>query len=367
MSEAAVIRVLHVDDEPEFCDLAETFLEREDDEIAVETATSAAAALERLAATHVDCVVSDYDMPGQTGIEFLEAVRHAHHELPFILFTGKGSEEIASEAISAGVDDYLQKGGPDRYVLLANRIRNLVERARTRQAVAEGQERFRLLVEESTDVILVVGNDATIRYASPSAEQVLGRTPIELEGTSGFDPIHPDDEAQVMQQFADLVEFPDRRQTVEFRYERPDGSFIWAEARGRNLLDDPYVEGIVVYTRDVTDRRRREERFRAVFEHSPEAMIITDDDGTYVDANPAAMDLLGFGEEDLSNRPVGTLVADAFDYDSVLDDLRAEEQTEGRVPIVRPDGEERRIAYRSTASILDGEHLSILRDVTEAS
>ena len=98
------IRVLHVDDDPAFVDLAATFLEREDDRIEVLTATNAEVGLDRLD-EGVDCIVSDYEMPRLDGIEFLERVRAAGDDRPFILFTGKGSEEIASEAISAGVTD----------------------------------------------------------------------------------------------------------------------------------------------------------------------------------------------------------------------------------------------------------------------
>ena len=76
-------------------------------------------------------MVTDYDMPGRDGIEFLEAVREEHPELPFILFTGKGSEAVASETISAGVTDYLQKeAGTEQYAALATRIRNVVTRYR---------------------------------------------------------------------------------------------------------------------------------------------------------------------------------------------------------------------------------------------
>jgi len=153
-------------------------------------------------------------MPGRTGIELLEAVRATHADLPFVLFTGKGNEEITSEAISAGVTDYLQKTrGTDQYAVLANRIVNLVEKYRAEQ----DRERYRILVEESTDAILVVGADGTIRYATPSAEPTLSRTPDELVGTSGFEPIHPDDRARVAEAFAELVDHPGGHRTTEFR------------------------------------------------------------------------------------------------------------------------------------------------------
>ncbi|PSP89924.1 HTR-like protein, partial [Halobacteriales archaeon QS_4_66_20] len=106
------IQILHVDDDPDFGDLVATFLERENEEFEVIQKTSAGDALDRLDRdAGVDCIISDYDMPGKNGIDFLEAVRDEFPELPFILFTGKGSEEVASDAISAGATDYLQKGG----------------------------------------------------------------------------------------------------------------------------------------------------------------------------------------------------------------------------------------------------------------
>lgn len=135
------LRVLHVDDEPDFTDVTASSLEREEPRLTVETATSASEGLELLATHDFDCVVADYDMPGRNGLELLGAVRDVEPALPFILFTGKGSEEVASEAISAGVTDYIQKRtGGDSYTLLANRIRNAVERYHAQRAIEDLHE-----------------------------------------------------------------------------------------------------------------------------------------------------------------------------------------------------------------------------------
>ncbi|WP_158056179.1 hybrid sensor histidine kinase/response regulator [Halorussus halophilus] len=134
----ANVRVLLVDDDPDLADLSATYLERVRDGFDVTVETNPAAALGRLADERVDCVVSDYDMPEMDGLTFLDAVRDDHPTLPFVLFTGKGSEEIASEAISAGVTDYLQKeSGSDQYEVLANRVENAVERQRAEARAAE--------------------------------------------------------------------------------------------------------------------------------------------------------------------------------------------------------------------------------------
>jgi len=103
------IRVLHVDDEPSIVELTETQLEQKADQFIVETALSADEGLEALRDSPPDCIVSEYNMPGMDGIEFLQAVRKEYPDLPFILFTGRGSETVASEAIAAGVSDYIQK------------------------------------------------------------------------------------------------------------------------------------------------------------------------------------------------------------------------------------------------------------------
>jgi PAS domain S-box-containing protein len=148
------IRVLHVDDEPDFTDLAAIYLQRASDRLTVESATSADEALSTLSQTEFDCVISDYDMPGQNGLEFLQAVRTAEYDLPFILFTGKGSEEVASEAVAAGATDYLQKRpGTEQYELLANRITNAVEQNRSTQRAAN-LERIRRMIQDVNQVLV---------------------------------------------------------------------------------------------------------------------------------------------------------------------------------------------------------------------
>ncbi|MFB6156289.1 MAG: GAF domain-containing protein [Haloferacaceae archaeon] len=189
------IHVLHVDDDPDFRSLAAELIERADERFEVAGAGDADEGLERLSSDPVDCVVSDYEMPGRDGIEFLRAVREEYPDLPFVLFTGKGSEGVASEAISAGVTDYLRKGtGTDQYALLANRVRNAVESRRARRR-AERQERIndlirdinrRLVEAETADAIeetvceALAGSEsyrfAWIGEPDPETEEVVPRT-----------------------------------------------------------------------------------------------------------------------------------------------------------------------------------------------
>jgi len=138
------IHVLHVDDNPDFTDITATYLERTDDRLTVGTAHSATEALSQFDSERIDCIVSDYEMPGRDGIELLQAVRERAPDFPFILFTGKGSEEIASEAISAGVTDYLRKrSSTEQYELLATRIDTAVGQYRAERELERQNDLFR--------------------------------------------------------------------------------------------------------------------------------------------------------------------------------------------------------------------------------
>ena len=144
-AEPDAIQVLLVDDDQDFGTLASTLLESESDRIETTTETDPQAVLDEIDLDGVDCIVSDYRMPELNGIELLEAVREEYPQLPFILFTGKGSESVAQTAMAAGVSDYIVKdGSPGQYAISANRIENLVEQYRTRQQAARQRRLDRL-------------------------------------------------------------------------------------------------------------------------------------------------------------------------------------------------------------------------------
>ena len=219
------IRVLHVDDDPDFADMAATFLEREDDRFEVLTATGVDAGLDRLVEEGVDCVVSDYDMPGRNGIEFLETVRSERPKLPFVLFTGRGSEEIASRAISAGVTEYLQKrGGTDQYTVLANRIANSVRAFRAETAVTRSEERYHNLVDTAPIPIIVFDRRREMVYSNDAAVEFFDAdTPADLDGRTVTDFLHPDDRERAAARFERLMTEDVSLSETEFRLRTVDG------------------------------------------------------------------------------------------------------------------------------------------------
>ena len=311
---AEPIRVLHIDDQPDFTAMAAEFLERADERLEIVTAASASEGMDRLRSDSIDCIVSDYDMPETDGIALLEEVRAEFGELPFILYTGKGTEEVASEAISTGVTDYLQKKtGTEQYAVLRHRIVNAVDRYRTHHALEVNKQRFRTLVEESTDAIFIVGPDGTFEFVTPAVERVLGYKADDLIGRNGFDNIHPDDRERVQERFMALVADTDDAAEVEYRYRHADDHWVWIEARGRNLLQDDVIEGIVVYARDVTDRHQREEqmeRQERILETLGDAVYALDAEGRITELNDRAEELLGYSREELVGEPVSVVLSD---------------------------------------------------------
>ena len=166
-------RVLHVDDDPRFLDLTAMYLEQESSQLRVESKESVDEALAYLRDNTTDCIVSDYDMPRKNGIEFLRLVRQDDAYIPFILFTGKGSEAVASDAISAGVTGYLQKGGSETYELLANRIERAVSEARLQEHRRNiGQDPLELL-EQLDDPLYALTEDCVFTYLNEAATELF--------------------------------------------------------------------------------------------------------------------------------------------------------------------------------------------------
>ena len=307
------VRVLHVDDEPGFAELAGEFLEREDDRIEVLTATNAEAGLDVLAAESVDCVVSDYEMPGRNGIEFLEAVREDHPELPFVLFTGKGSEEVASDAFSAGATDYLQKeGGTDQYTLLANRVLNYVE-----TATAEAQRKRQLnAIEAAREGIAILDEDGEFIYENEAYTDLYGYDREELLGEH-WSLVYPEDEVP----YATDVILP----TVD-----EDGSWhgesLGERADGSTFVEEHTVaateEGELVCTvRDVSDRKQRERALAALHDAATDLEAANSEAAVYEVLLEAAEDILEFdlvavdvAEDDVLVQKAWTLDLDTEGY-----------------------------------------------------
>jgi len=309
------IRVLHVDDNPDLGELVAVSLEREDDRFSVTTATSPDDAMDVLGAQDIDCIVSDYDMPKTDGIEFLETVRADHPDFPFILYTGKGSEEIASEAVSAGVTDYLQKeGGTSQYAVLANRITNAVEQYRSTRALEASQKRLSLFFEQSPLGVVEWTQEFEFARLNEAAEEILGYDESELLGEPVKKIVGESDQEAVAGVVGALLEGDGGYHNINENV-RKDGERIICEWHNRIVTDDSgNVVAIFSQFHDITERRTQQkelERHREVLESASNTIITIDESSVVQSVNPAVEDTFGYSPAELVGEPLTKLMSDA--------------------------------------------------------
>lgn len=347
------VRVLHVDDNPRMVEMAATFLEQSSDDLDVVTETSAVDGLELFERERVDCIVSDYEMPRMNGLEFLETVREVDTEIPFILFTGRGSEEVASEAIASGVTDYLQKeSGVDQYEVLANRIDNCVSKVRTQEALQNSEEEFRHMVDAVTEyAIFMLDVDGYVTSWNRGAEQIKGYRRDEIVGEH-FSAFYPEADREAGRP-ARLLEEAAAKNHVEdegWRV-RKDGSRFWAAVTITALFDDDgNVRGFAKVTRDMTERKRQEEaletekeRFRSMVQEIEDyGIFMLDVDGHVASWNAGAERIKGYRRAEILGEHVSTFYTEEDAESGVPDRLLERARIDGRVEDegwrVRKDG-----------------------------
>jgi len=144
--------------------------------------------------------------------------------------------------------------------------RDITEQKAARQTLKEREEYFRSLIENAAEIITVLNRDGTRRYVSPSIKRALGYDPEELIGKNAFDLIHPEDATELMKLFTEGLSNPGFIISKNFRIRHKDGSWRIHEATGHNLLEDTAVAGIVVNSRDITNRKRLEQRLTAQYQ-----------------------------------------------------------------------------------------------------
>ncbi len=186
-----VIEVLYIDDEPDLLELGKRFLQREED-FSVDTVDHSVQALDRIRQQHYDAIVSDYLMPGMDGLTLLKAIRGDGNPVPFIMFTGRGREEVVIEAFSSGASFYLQKGGDPmvQFAELSHKIRQAVEKRRAEERVRQANWEWEHLFNAVENPITILAPDHRIIAANRAALEAMGCIMAEVLGKRCFELFH---------------------------------------------------------------------------------------------------------------------------------------------------------------------------------
>ena len=339
-SDQRTVNVLHVDDEPGFAEMVADFIEKEDEDISVETVTRAEDALERLEGHNdsdendgggddgnendedgdIDCIVSDYEMPGMDGLELLERVRDDYPDMPFILFTGRGSEEVASEAISAGVTDYLQKeSGTEQYKVLANRIRNSVSMRRSKRGLRETSKHLRAVLDTVSASVFMKDTEGRYIMMNQNCRDMLGLDYGEAIGATDYD-IFDDETAEKFREDDRHVFEEGETIQKEEKVPTPDGKRAHLTLKSPVFDDDGEPYAVCAVSTDITERKERERELReqqslleTVLSNVPVVMFALDDEGIFTRSRGKALNEIGLEPDEAVGESVFELYEDKSD------------------------------------------------------
>ena len=266
------IRVLVVDDDLSHAEMVVQFLRLSEAwaDADVETAPTYDQALLRLTTATYDVAFFDYWLGSRDGLELLREIRQRGVSTPVIVLTSRGAEEVAVEAMKAGAADYLSKThlsveALERTIRYALALRaGEQQRQQAEAALRASEERFRALVENSSDALLLLDAEGRVSYMTASSQRHLGWKPHDVVGRSIFEFLHPEDRGTITARMAEALQTPTAPVTAEVRFHHADGSDRTMEIVAVNRLTDASVRAIVIKASDITDKRRLEEHLRQV-------------------------------------------------------------------------------------------------------
>jgi two-component system cell cycle sensor histidine kinase/response regulator CckA len=324
---------------------------------------------------HHVCLV-DYCLGDRTGVELIREARERRITTPMILLTGLGDHDVDVRAMQAGATDYLVKDETSparlertlRYAVQLN-----VERSRAEDEIRRSEARFRRVVESNMLGVFFWARNGDITEANGAFLDMVRYTREDLAaGRMRWKEMTPPEYCLMDEKALRELAASGVCEIYEKEFIGKDGNRI-SILMGAAKFEVEENSG-VAFVLNISDRKRSEEslrrsesQFRALFENALDAVLISDDLGFYVDANPAACELLGMSYDDLIGHKLSDFterVPKAEDSQTALQVLEAE-ATSGVIPLGRLDGTIVEVDSTMTANFLPGRHLSMLRDVTE--
>jgi len=385
ISKTTPIYVLHVDDDPSILEIS-TQLLMDMGNFEVDNACCVDEAFKKLSTNQYDIIVSDYEMPQKDGLQFLRELRSQNNEIPFILFTGKGREEVAIKALNLGVDGYYNKqGSPETvYGELCYGIIQTVDRKRAEEALRKSEHLNQKILNSNPNLIYIYDliENRNV-YANKEVLDFLGYTSEQVQamGSELFANIlHPDDAKVVAKHHARFANASDNEEyEVEYRMKHSSGEWRWFLSRdtlfactkkgvGKQILGSAQD---ITEQRTATDKVRFEsERLERVIENSQDLIMLTKPDGKVVYVNSALKQMTGYCETEFVGKNLWIVhPEDSNKAKEVFGCILKGENVEFEHRIITKDGQTKWVIHSGSPIIEAGkviELVSTIRDITES-
>ncbi|MDW5563906.1 MAG: PAS domain S-box protein [Methanomassiliicoccus sp.] len=349
-------KVIYIDDEPGLLEITKLFLEYAGD-IQVDTEQCSLDVLDILSRRSYDVIVSDYQMPGMNGIELLKVLRARGDLTPFILFTGRGREEVAIEALNSGADFYIQKGGNPQVQFgeLKNAIIQLVQRKKAEHQVAQSEQKYRDLVEGASSIILKLDANGNITFINQFGKEYFGCT-TDVAGMPMFGAlIRPDEfpERELGELMKRFLSGDGKASTFTFPIRQEDGTNAWASWNTKAIRDkEGNIREFLVIGNDVTAARNAEtelqksmSQMKAMLESSDEGVLLLDSNNHVVQYNSRLLDIWKLPSSAIEARsdvkalvPALEMLKDPGGYAKYVNQLEGRPETESRIHLELQDG-----------------------------
>ena len=377
-----VIRVLHVDDDPSILEITKLMLIDIVSSMDIDNASSVDEAFKKLTTGNYDIVVSDYEMPQKDGLEFLKELREQNNKISFILFTGKGREEVAIRALKLGVDGYFNKqGSPETvYGELCYGIIQAVDHKRAEEALKKSEYLNQRILNSTPNLIYIYDTEEHRNvYSNREIFDILGYTQNQIAtmGSELFSNIlHPDDFKTINAHHARFANAPDNvAYDIEFRMKHANGEWRWL--RSRDILFSRNQEGlgkqILGVCQDVTltiqneiALKNSEEQYKSYTENSPVAFFVVNSEGKYTQVNDAATKLLLYSKNEFLKMSIVDIL---FEKDISLGlkqftALKETGKSRFETPLKRKDGEPVYVILNATL-LPHGYMMAFCENITE--
>ena len=386
-----VIHVLYLEHHAADIDLTIRHLAQYAPHIHIDAVATAEEAISKLETETTDplrykVILMDYRLPGMNALELIKTIRQKIKLcIPIILVTGQGNEELAVQALKLGANDYLTKS--EKYLfrlpsVIVNSYQHC-ELKRKQDALIESESNYRLLADNSGDVIFVLDMDLNYTYVSPAVKELRGLEPEEAINQKLSEVLTPASYQKAVKVLSDILSKksnslgkPVLQKSIELEIFRKDNTTIWTEVKASLIIDkNNNPAGILGVTRDISKRKSISDELRKLsraVEQSPALIVITDTNGNIEYVNPKFTEITGYSMQEVVGKKSSILKSGYTakkEYENLWNTITSGLEWKGEFQNKRKDGslywEEASITSIKNPEGKTTHFLSVKSDITE--